>query len=461
MRLTILGGGGFRVPLVVDAVSRARDRVDIDEIVLHDVDAERLAVIRAVVAEQVAGRAGGSDAPRVRVERDLRAAVADAAIVFSAIRVGGTRGRVDDERVARDLGLLGQETVGPGGLAYAMRTVPVVDAIASVVAQAAPQAWVVNFTNPAGLVTEAMRARLGDRVVGICDTPIGLVRSAARAAGLPERGATGDYLGLNHLGWLRSLVHDGTDHLPALLASDEALLRLDEAALYDVAWLRAIGCLPGEYLHYYEREAPDGPAGSHEGGDGPAGHDEGRAAYLARQQGEFFAAGPGVGAARRWRAALAERENTYMADARTREHTDLGRDEKGDRQGGGYHEVAVDLMAALLGGDPAWMILNLANDGVVPALPDDAVIEVSARVDAGGARPAGPHAELSLAQLGLVAGVKACERLAIEAARTGSRELAWRAFAEHPLVSSPELGRRLLDGYLAAEPRLREVLTAP
>lgn len=442
MRLTILGGGGFRVPLVVGAVAGARDRVDIDEIVLQDLDAARLAVVQAVVGEQLAGRA---DAPRVRVETDLRRAVEGADVVFSAIRVGGTEGRVRDEQVARDLGLLGQETVGPGGLAYALRTVPVVDDVARTIADVAPRAWVVSFTNPAGLVTEAMRAHLGDRVVGICDTPIGLLRSAARALRLPAREVTGDYLGLNHLGWLRTLVHAGTDHMPSLLADRELLLRLDEAALFDVDWLRATGALPGEYLHYYETP-PEPHAGP------------GRAEFLARQQAAFFDAGPGPGAHDRWLATLAERENTYMADARTREHTDL---DGGQRQGGGYHEVAVDLMAALLTGTPAWMILNLANDGVIPALPDDAVIEVSARVDADGARPDGPHRPLTLHQLGLVAGVKGSERLAIEAARTGSRELAWRAFAGHPLVASPDLGRRLLDGYLAAEPLLRDVLVRP
>ncbi|WP_420111442.1 6-phospho-beta-glucosidase [Pseudactinotalea sp.] len=441
MQLTILGGGGFRVPLVIDSVSRARSRVDIDEIVLHDLDPARLAVIAAVAAERLAG---APDAPRVRIETDLRSAVEGADVIFSAIRVGGTQGRVRDEQVARDLGLLGQETIGPGGLAYALRTVPVVDGVARLVASVAPRAWVVSFTNPAGLVTEAMRTHLGNRVVGICDTPIGLLRSAARAVGLPDREITGDYLGLNHLGWLRSLEHRGEDHLPALLADRDALLRLDEAALYDVDWLRVLGCLPGEYLHYYE------PATAQE--------QSGRAAFLVQQQAAFFDAGPGSGVADRWRATLAERENTYMADARTREHTDLS---GGQREGGGYHEVAVDLMAALLAGTPAWMILNLANDGVIPALPDDAVIEVSARVDADGARPVGQHAPLALSQLGLVAGVKASERLAIEAARTGSRERAWRAFAEHPLVRSPELGRQLVDGYLAAEPLLRDVLVRP
>ncbi|WP_156226155.1 6-phospho-beta-glucosidase [Pseudactinotalea suaedae] len=443
MQLTILGGGGFRVPLVVDSVAGARSRVDIDQIVLYDLDPARLQVIAAVVAEQLAGR---PDAPRVRLETDLRSAVENTDVLFSAMRVGGTEGRVRDEQVARDLGVLGQETIGPGGLAYAMRTVPVVDGVARLVADVAPQAWVVSFTNPAGLVTEAMRTHLGDRVVGICDTPIGLLRSAARALRLPQREVTGDYLGLNHLGWLRSLEHDGADHLPALLADRRLLLRLDEAALYDVEWLQALGSLPGEYLHYYEPSAAREQAGP------------GRAEFLARQQAAFFEAGPGEGAAQRWKAALAERENTYMADARTREHTDLS---GGQREGGGYHEVAVDLMAALLTGAPAWMILNLANDGVIPTLPDDAVIEVSAHVDAGGARPVGPHAPLTLAQLGLVTSVKASERLAIEAARSGSRELAWRAFAEHPLVRSPELGRQLVDGYLAAEPLLREVLTRP
>ncbi|GAB2625303.1 6-phospho-beta-glucosidase [Pseudactinotalea suaedae] len=443
VQLTILGGGGFRVPLVVDSVAGARSRVDIDQIVLYDLDPARLQVIAAVVAEQLAGR---PDAPRVRLETDLRSAVENTDVLFSAMRVGGTEGRVRDEQVARDLGVLGQETIGPGGLAYAMRTVPVVDGVARLVADVAPQAWVVSFTNPAGLVTEAMRTHLGDRVVGICDTPIGLLRSAARALRLPQREVTGDYLGLNHLGWLRSLEHDGADHLPALLADRRLLLRLDEAALYDVEWLQALGSLPGEYLHYYEPSAAREQAGP------------GRAEFLARQQAAFFEAGPGEGAAQRWKAALAERENTYMADARTREHTDLS---GGQREGGGYHEVAVDLMAALLTGAPAWMILNLANDGVIPTLPDDAVIEVSAHVDAGGARPVGPHAPLTLAQLGLVTSVKASERLAIEAARSGSRELAWRAFAEHPLVRSPELGRQLVDGYLAAEPLLREVLTRP
>lgn len=436
MRLTILGGGGFRTPLVVRAVAAAGVRSPIEEIVLHDVDPDRLAVIRAVATEQVAQLVR---APSIVVEPDRRRALDGAAFVFSAIRVGGTAGRIVDERVARELGLLGQETVGAGGLAYAMRTVPVADAIAADVADLAPQAWVINFTNPAGLVTEAMQARLGTRVIGICDTPIGLLRSAARVLELPPGEVKGDYLGLNHLGWLRSLVYEGHDYMAALLNDRNALLQLDEAALFDVDWLRVIGCLPGEYLHYYD------PHIDHS--------QDSRAEFLHERQGAFYDAGP-TGAAARWQAVLAEREQTYMAGARTREHAGPA-----ERGGGGYHEVAVDLMIALGGGDPASMILNVANDGVIGSLPGDAVIEVSAQVDASGAYVVGAPAPLSPPQLGLVTAVKACERLAINAARMGSRDLAWQAFAEHPLVRSPDLGRRLLDRYLQADPALRRILT--
>ncbi|MFV0426042.1 MAG: 6-phospho-beta-glucosidase [Beutenbergiaceae bacterium] len=440
MRLTILGGGGFRTPLVVQAVAQAGPRLGVDEIVLHDVDAQRVAVIQAVLQPRLADL---STPVRVRVESDLTLAIAGADFVFSAIRVGGTAGRVNDEAVARSVGVLGQETVGPGGLAYAMRTVPVVDAIASAIATLAPSAWVVNFTNPAGLVTEAMRTHL-DRVIGICDTPIGLLRSAARAARLPEQETFGDYLGLNHLGWLRSLEHGGRDYLPDLLADRDALRRLDEAALFDIDWLQALGMIPGEYLHYYDA-GPSGPGSR--GADAPSA----RAEFLHSQQERFYAAGTD-GALARWGEVLAEREHSYMAEARTAP-TQV------QRLGGGYHEVAVDLMAALVGGEPARMILNLPNQGAIAELPADAVIEVSARIDGTGAQPWRQPAPLTGPQRGLVMSVKACEQLAISAARTGSWAMAWQAFSEHPLVRSPERGRALLTAYLESDSGLAQILT--
>ena len=256
MRLTILGGGGFRVPLVhrallADARREAPGRCT--ELVLHDTDDTRARVIASILSAQAEGVPG---APRVRLTDDLDEALRGADFVFSAIRVGGTHGRVQDEQVPLAEGVLGQETVGAGGVLYGLRTVPVAERIAERVAALAPRAWIINFTNPAGLVTEAMagvlaRYGMAERVIGICDSPVGLVRRAARAAGADPATVTCDYVGLNHLGWLRRLEVDGRDLLPGLLADEAALTSFEEGRLFGADWLRALGALPNEYLHYY------------------------------------------------------------------------------------------------------------------------------------------------------------------------------------------------------------------
>jgi 6-phospho-beta-glucosidase len=439
--LTIVGGGGFRVPLVHQALLAARDRVDVTDVVLLDTDPRRLAVMTDVLAQ--AGSAGG---PRVRATTEPAEALTGADVVFAAVRVGGTAGRTRDERDAMAEGLLGQETVGPGGLAYALRTVPVVDALAEQIAEHAPAAWTITFTNPASIVTEAMRDRLGDRVVGICDTPIALVRNALRALGLDPRGFdTGevavDYAGLNHLGWLRGLRRDGTDLLPGLLADDAALAGIEEARLMGADWLRALHAIPNEYVYYYDfaREAVAALAAA----------PRTRGEYLAEQQEAFYAAAaerPGEALAL-WRAALAEREATYMATER--ESADAGQRGAEDL-GGGYHEVAVDLMAALLGGEEHRMILDVANDAgggtpVVPGLPADAVVEVPVLASAAGVRPLPMRTGLDPVMTARLQAVKAAERLTIEAARTGSVTSAWRALAAHPLVDSVDVARRLAE----------------
>ncbi|WP_410624796.1 6-phospho-beta-glucosidase [Amycolatopsis sp. cmx-8-4] len=422
MRLALLGGGGFRVPLVHGALLAGGD---ITELVLHDVDAGRLAAIERVLAEQAAGVPG---APRVRTTTDLRAALSDVDFVFSAIRVGGMRGRRLDEQVALAEGVLGQETVGAGGIAYGLRTVPVAVALARTIAEVAPRAWVVNFTNPAGLVTEAMAGVLGGRVIGICDSPVGLCRRVARALGVDPATARFDYAGLNHLGWLRAVHVGGEDVLPRLLSDVDALESFEEGKLFGAGWLRALGALPNEYLHYYyfTREAL-GVAS--------------RGAFLLEQQKPFYAE-PSLAS---WDRTRLEREETYMAETREGEREDL--------EGGGYEKVALALMRALAGGERATLILNVGNGSALPGVPADAVVEVPCLVDAEGARPIGTG-PLPDHALGLVTAVKAVEWATIEAATTGSREAALRAFALHPLVDSVSVARRLLDGYVAAHPEL-------
>ncbi len=460
MRLTILGGGGFRVPLVHRALlddSRGPDPA-VDEVVLFDTDPERLVAIRAVLDRQRdAHRAAhGEPALAVRVADTLDDALRGCDVVFSAIRVGGTAGRVLDERVALAAGVLGQETVGAGGISYGLRTVPVAVDIARRVARLAPDAWVVNFTNPAGLITEAMTRVLGDRVVGICDSPVGLGRRAARALGLDPDRVHLDYAGLNHLGWLRGLYADGRDRLPELLADEAALTSFEEGRLFGAAWLRALGALPNEYLHYYylAREAREAIAHTLAGGGRTRGE------QLVAQQREFYreAARRPADAYDLWERTRREREETYMADNR-RAAGGVERD-PADLDGGGYEQVALAVMRAIALDRPARLVVNVRNRGALPDLDADAVVEVPCLVDASGARPLAVD-PLAPHQAALVRTVKAVEREVLSAVDTGSRAAALRAFATHPLVDSVAVAQRLLDGYLRAFPELERILPRP
>ncbi|GAB2713311.1 6-phospho-beta-glucosidase [Streptomyces bullii] len=441
MKLTILGGGGFRVPLVYGALLGDRAEGRVTRVVLHDLDPHRLSAVTRVLAEQAAGVPG---APEVTATTDLDEALRGADFVFSAIRVGGLRGRADDERVALAEGVLGQETVGAGGIAYGLRTVPVAVDIARRVARLAPDAWVINFTNPAGLVTEAMSRRLGDRVIGICDSPVGLGRRIARVLGADPREAFIDYVGLNHLGWVRGLRVDGRDELPRLLADPDLLGSFEEGKLFGVDWLRSLGAIPNEYLHYYyfNREAVRAYQQA----------ERTRGAFLHEQQARFYeqVKDPGARALQLWDRTRAEREATYMAE--NRETAGAGeRDE--DDLSGGYEKVALALMRAIARDERTTLILNVRNRTTLSVLDAEAVIEVPCLVDANGAHPVAVD-PLPGHATGLVCAVKAVEREVLAAAESGSRATAVKAFALHPLVDSVNVARRLVDGYTSVHPGL-------
>ena len=437
MKLAILGGGGFRVPLVYEALI---GHPLIDAVALHDSSAERLEAIRRVVDAMPGG-------PKLTATTDLDTAIKDADFVFAAIRVGGAEARVKDERVALDLGLLGQETIGPGGLAYALRTIPVMHDVAERIARFAPKAWTINFTNPAGIVTQAMQQVLGDRVVGICDTPIGLVGRVSRLLGVDmqqeqERVAY-DYVGLNHLGWLRSVKIDGEERLPGLLADDAALHEIEEARVVGKDWVRANGALPNEYLYYYLH--------TDEAIQNILDAGQTRGEFLVETQSKFYEeAACCESPLAHWRTALRQREETYMQEAREEERRE-------EDIAGGYQEVALRLMNALATGTSERMILDVANRQgdrrIVDALPEETVVEVPCVVDDKGVHPQ-EVAPLSLEHLGRLASLRASEAAIAEAALTGSRDKAWEGFSSHPLVNSPILGRKLLDGYTTAHDEL-------
>ncbi|MGW6455763.1 6-phospho-beta-glucosidase [Streptomyces sp. NPDC055078] len=442
MRLTILGGGGFRLPLVYRALLDDRAEGRVTRVVLHDLDAGRLAAVVRVLADQAAGVA---DAPEVSATTDLDEALRGADFVFSAIRVGGLEGRAADERIALAQGVLGQETVGAGGVAYGLRTVPVATAIARRVARLAPGAWVINFTNPAGLVTEAMAGVLGDRVIGICDSPVGLGRRVAGVLGADPATAHIDYAGLNHLGWLRGLRVGGRDQLPRLLADPALLGSFEEGRLFGADWLRSLGAIPNEYLHYYyfNRETVRAYREA----------ERTRGAFLRDQQARFYREmeRPGTPALTTWDRVRAEREATYMAH--NRDAAGAGARDAADLESGGYERVALALMRAIAHHQRATLILNVRNRGALSPLDADAVVEVPCLVDGNGAHP------LAVTPLpdhatGLVTAVKAVEREVLAAAASGERARAVSAFALHPLVDSVGVARRLVDEYTAAHPAL-------
>ncbi|GAB3887371.1 6-phospho-beta-glucosidase [Terrabacter terrigena] len=444
MKLVILGGGGFRVPLVHGALLRDTARRRVTEVVLHDTDVSRLDVMGHVLSAQAQAHLGAHPdsrtPPTVTATTDLDSALEAADFVFSAMRVGGLAGRTADERIALDMGLLGQETTGPGGVGYGLRTVPVALDVARRVRRLAPDAWVINFTNPAGLVTQAMQSVLGGRVVGICDSPLGLAKRAAGALWHDLDDLEIDYAGLNHLGWLTGLRHDGCDLLPSLLENDAALSAIEEGHLFGTEWLRGLGSLPNEYLFYYyfTRDAVAQIASAAQT----------RGEYLVAQQAEFYGAvarAPGE-AWERWDAVRRERNATYMQETRGNGDGDSHERSEADVEGGGYEGVALALMAAIARDEPARLILNVRNDGAVAGLRDDAVVEVPCTVDAAGPVPV-RVSPLPGHALGLVQQVKAVDEIVIRAATEQSRSLAVQAFALHPLVDSVTVARELLAEY--------------
>jgi 6-phospho-beta-glucosidase len=492
MRLMIAGGGGFRVPLVYRALSTGPFAGLVRELVLYDVDAGRLAAVEAVLAalgsQESSGGPSPGNLPAVRTTTSLPQALDGTDMVFAAIRPGGTAGRIADERIALELGLLGQETTGAGGISYALRSIPRMLELAEEMRRRCPDAWLLNFTNPAGMVTEALVPVLGRRVVGICDSAGGLVHRAARAAGvpLPEGRLDGaGYYGLNHLGWLYRLESGGRDALPRLLADAGALAGFEEGKLFPQPFLADLGCLPNEYLfYYYETERAL---------SGIRSAAQTRGESIDRQQSELYPrlAAAGAGAYRLWEEARRSREEGYLAEARPASE----RRNEADLAGGGYERVALSVMRALSGGGPAELVLNTPNtiprvgppepalpepalpepalpEPAIPGLPADAVVEVPCRVSPDGVVPL-QQERPAPAQLALMQRVKEVERLVVQAtglkagagAEAGPasgtrREAALAAFARHPLVDSAALAAKLLAGYEAAFPELQQLWTA-
>ncbi|MER6058237.1 6-phospho-beta-glucosidase [Streptomyces albidoflavus] len=408
MKLTVVGGGSTYTPELIDGFARLRDTLPLTELVLVDPDAGRLELVGGL-ARRIFARQGHPGT--ITTTGDLDAGVEGADAVLLQLRVGGQAARQRDESWPLECGCVGQETTGAGGLAKALRTVPVVLDIAERVRRTNPDAWIIDFTNPVGIVTRAL-LQAGHKAVGLCNVAIGFQRKFARLLDVAPAEVHLGHVGLNHLSWETSVRLGGP-------AGEDVLSRLltehGDAIAADLhlprPLLDRLGVVPSYYLRYF---------------------------YAHDVVVDELRTGP----SRAEKVAAMERELLEL-------YADPALDEKPEllsqRGGAFYSEAAVDLAAALLGrGGSPLQVVNARNDGTLPFLPDDAVVEVQAEVGPEGARPLAVPALDSL-YAGLVQHVTAYEDLALRAALEGGRDRVFAALLAHPLIGQYDQAETLTD----------------
>lgn len=414
MKIAVIGGGSTYTPELLEGLLQRRAELGLTDVVLEDIDPHRLGPV-AAFCRRMADAAG---APlRIRDTLDLDDALDGATFVVTQVRVGGQQARHRDETVPMRHGCIGQETTGAGGFAKALRTIPVLLEIAGQVRVRAPGAWIINFTNPSGIITEALLRLGGVPAVGLCNIPTEMRMEAAKALGAPAEAVELDYVGLNHLGWIRGLRVAGNDVFEPVLAAFTGQGGPANIPQIDVSadLVAALHAIPTWYLrYYYSTEAV---------------LEELRAAPKTRAQ------------------VVMDLEERLFAIYRN-----PARHEKpallSERGGAFYSRAAIDVMASLLSPTPRVQIVNVLNQGAIPGVPDDGSVEVPAELSSHGVRPL-PQAPVPEEMMGLLRQVKAYERLTIEAATTRSRHKALAALVANPLVRTAAKARAILADIIA------------
>jgi len=423
LKIAVIGGGSTYTPELIDGLLRCA--VPIREIALVDPNATRLNIVGGLAQRMATG-----SGMVVSQATERSAALDGADVVVTQIRVGGMAARILDERIPQRFGLIGQETTGPGGFANALRTIPVILAINREMAVRCPDAWLINFTNPSGLISEALLRHGRGKIVGLCNYPLTLKMHVAEALGVDETQVTLPYFGLNHLSWTRILVDgvDRTDEVLALMTSDTKWRELSGFA-FNSRLLRRLGLIPSGYLRYY---------------------------YEAKKMVREQRTAPQTRGER-----VQEVESRLLAQYAD-PHVQKKPAELQERGGAWYSTVAVRLIQDLWSAEGGTQILNVTNAGAIPTLPEDSIVEVPARV-AHGALTSLPTVTMRNAQP-FIAGhrippdveilmtqVKIYERATVAAAISGSHELACAALRAHPLLETKQcVAPALLEELLSA-----------
>jgi 6-phospho-beta-glucosidase len=411
LKIAVIGGGSTYTPELVAGMLEREAQLAVGELVLFDIDPVRLNLVGGF-AKRMVDRAGWGG--RLTMTTSRSAALEGADFVLVQLRVGGQAARLIDETLPPSFGLIGQETTGAGGFAKALRTVPVVLDIAEETAlRGSPGVWLIDFTNPVGIVTQAL-LDAGHRAIGLCNVAITLQRRLATRLGVAPHRVRLEHLGLNHLSWVRAVEVDGVDRLPQLL--ETAIDELSDESGLPTELLRTLSAVPSSYLRYYYSTAE----------------------VLAHQV-----------AGGRSRAAEVQDIETRLLDIYQNPSVAEKPALLADRGGAFYSEAAVQLISSLYDDTGDVQVVDVLNGGSMPDLPDDAVVELPARITRDGAQPLS-QAPLAPELRGLVQHVKAYERLAVEAALTGDRQVALRALLANPLVGEYSIAADVLAALLDA-----------
>ncbi|MGZ9586498.1 family 4 glycosyl hydrolase [Paenibacillus marinisediminis] len=444
MKLTLIGGGGVRAVLFTKSLTLKAVESGITKLVLHDTDEEQLNIISKLC--RIVIQQSGIDLS-LEVTTDARKALQDADYIVTTIRVGKEQSRYIDEEIALKRGLLGQETTGAAGFSMALRTIPVLSEYCELAKEVAPNAWIFNFSNPSGLVTQALRSYGYDRVIGICDTPSHTKLRIAEALGVDEKDLETEVFGLNHLSWIRKLVRDGKDVLPELKKDMRFIQSIEEFKMFDDELLQDLPYLPNEYLYYYyhrEKSVSNIQQAKMTRGQ-----------MIAQNNKEMLNELRNIDIDNNPEKAMQiylyytqKREASYMATETNSEAKEmLPVEELKLPESLGYAGVMLDFVESLQTGKQHNIVLSIPNDGSIEGFEDDDVIEVSCIIAKDGAH-AVKIGKIPEDMYILMKAVKLFERLTVEAITKRSRKLAVKALSVHPLIQSYSLAKELVDDYL-------------
>jgi 6-phospho-beta-glucosidase len=430
MKIAIIGGAGVRVPLLAGGLFRSDLRID--EIALYDIDQDRLGVIAGLASQMAAGL-------KITRSASPEPAIEGADFVITSIRVGGIAQRATDEATAIAHNIVGQETVGPAGFAMAVRSIPAMVDYGRLIAKHAPRAWMINFTNPVRIITQAIHQQTDARVIGICDTPMEIFEDAAHALGLPASVCSFDYFGLNHLGWLRDVLFEGQGQMQRIWQDDEKLRGAYRSPLFEPEMLRELRLLPTEYLYYYYR--PDVALANIKRAGSSRGQTVARLTDVLFQN---LKTSTPEHLVEHYQGYLAARDASYME---LESGSTTPRIKPDWAELSGYDRIALFTIRAIANDQGAIIPLDVPNRGTLPFLDAEDIIEAQCRVDRNGPQPLAV-APIPDGPRELITTVKTYERATVDAALTGDRRQLADALALNPLVPSRELAGQLVDAML-------------